>query len=210
MNYNLISGDTVMMGYCVSVSLYLYKKLSNMEEKVTEFNITVPWLERKIVKINKVGKTELILEHFDERCFPSIDNFNCPWRLLSEEDKNVKRYVKGKFTDVCDRLEMNVTPGVEYISDERSNKTLHIDIIGVKVTPDTSNKIYKKYVNELGYKRFNITSINERFPDGHGDFESTDFIYDEHGYYPKDENGNSIIKEWTYRYDSYYYFYKEI
>ena len=151
-----------------------------MEEKVTEFNITVPWLERKIVKINKVGKTELTLEHFDERCFPSIDNFNCPWRLLSEEDKNVKRYVRGEFTDVCDRLEMNVTPGVEYISDERSNKTLHIEVIGIKVTPDTNNDIYRKYVNELGYKRFNITSLNERFPDGHGDFESIDYIYDEH------------------------------
>ena len=105
---------------------------------------------------------------------------------------------------------MNVTPGVEYISDERSNKTLHIEVIGIKITPDTNNDVYRKYVNELGYKRFNITSLNERFPDGHGDFESIDYIYDENGYFPKDENGNSITKEWTYRYDSYYYFYKEI
>ena len=32
MSYNLISGDTVKMGHCVSVSLYLYKKLSNYEK----------------------------------------------------------------------------------------------------------------------------------------------------------------------------------
>ncbi len=181
-----------------------------MEEKVTEFNITVPWLERKIVKINKVGKTELTLEHFREDCFLCIDNFTYPWRTLSEFEKNAKRYMLGKFTETCDKLEMNVIPGVEYISDERSNKTLHIEVIGIKVTPDTLNDIYRKYVNEGGYKRFNITQIEERYPDGHGDFENTDFVYDEHGYYPKDENGNSIIKEWTYRYDSYYYFYKEI
>ena len=181
-----------------------------METKTTEFNILVPWLERKIVKINKVGKTELTLEHVRKDDFLCIDNFNCPWRMLSEEDKEVKRYVRGQFTEVCDRLEMNTTPGIEYISDERSDKTLHIEVIGIKITPDTSSEIYRKYVNELGYKRFNITSLSERFPDGHGDFESTDFIYDEHGYFPKDENGNSIIKKWSYRYDSYYYFYKEI
>jgi len=180
-----------------------------MEEKVTEFNITVPWLERKIVKINKVGKTELTLEHVRED-YLSIDNFTYPWRTLSEFEKNSKRYMLGKFTETCDKLEMNVIPGVEYLSDERSNKTLHIEVIGIKVTPDTNNDIYRKYINELGYKRFNITSLSERFPDGHGDFEQTDFVYDEHGYYPKDENGNSITKTWTYRYDSYYYFYKEI
>jgi len=181
-----------------------------METKVTEFVITYPWLERKIVKINKVGKTELVLEHFRKDCYPSIDNFNCPWRLLTEKEKNTRRYIGDKFTEVCDKQEINVIPGIEYISDDRSDINLHIEVIGVKSTPETSDKIYKKYIDELGYERFNITSISERYLDGHGDFENTDFVYDEHGNYPKDENGNSIVRKWTYKYDCYYYFYKVI
>lgn len=181
-----------------------------METKVTEFTITHPWIERKVVKINKVGKTELTLENIRMDLDMSIENFNCPWRLLSKEEQETKRYIGDKFTEVCDREEINVIPGIEYVSDERCNNNIHIEVIGVKITPETRPEIYKKYENELGYKKFNITSITERYLDGHGDFESTDFIYDGHGNYPKDENGNNIVKKWTYKYDCYFYFYKII
>ena len=181
-----------------------------MEEKVTEFNITVPWLERKIVKINKEGKTDLVLKNVKDENHLNIDNYNYPWHLLTEEDQETKRYVCGKFTKVCDRLEMNVTPGLEYIADDNSDKVLHLEVIGVKITPDNAKEIREKYSERNGYERFNISSITERHPDGHGDWEYTDHIYDENGYYPVDENGNPIIKKWSYKYDRYVYFYKVI
>lgn len=181
-----------------------------MEEKVTESSINFPWLERKVVKINKVGKTELILKNASLDWGLIIQNFNCPWRLLSKKDQETRRYIGDKFTEVCDRLEINTIPGVEYMSDERLNTELHIEIIGIKVTPEIADKIYEKYIEEQGYKNFNISCLIERHPDGHGDFEFTNFVYDDHGNYPKDENGNDVVKEWTYRYDVYDYFYKEI
>lgn len=181
-----------------------------MEEKVTEFNIKVPWLTRRIVKINKEGKTDLVLKNVKDENYLSIDNYNCPWHLLTKEDQEIKRYVCGKFTEVCDRLEMNVAPGLEYIADDNSNKVLHLEVIGVKITPDNDKEIREKYSERNGYKRFNISSITERHPDGHGDWEDTERIYDENGNYPVDENGNSIIKKWSYKYDKYVYFYKVI
>ena len=180
-----------------------------MEIKVTESNPNVPWLTRKIIKINKTGKTELILEHVHPKCYLSIGNYACPWHLLTEEEKDTRRYIEDKFTEVCDRLEMNVVPGVEIITDEDNGIDLHIEVVGEKVNPDNERDVYMKYIKD-GYDRFNITSINERYPDGHGDYERTDFIYDRYGNYPKDADGNSIIEKWTYRYDRYMYFYKVI
>ena len=173
-----------------------------MERKTTEYDIRVPHLMREIIKINKVGKTELVLEHVHNVKYFSIDNFNCPWRLLTKKEQESRRYVYDKFTESCDKRAINVQPGLEYISNENSGKTLHIEIIGIKLTPGMD---YSQF-----YKDGYISSIVERYLDGHGEFENTNYIYDENGYYPVDEEGNTIQKKWSYRYDMYAYFYKVI
>ena len=99
---------------------------------------------------------------------------------------------------------MNVIPGLEYVSNENSNTTLHLEVIGIKRTNDNNSKI-KEYENN-GYNRFNISGLIERYPDGHGEFEYTDYIYDENGNYIKGRER----EKWSYRYDSYVYLYKVI
>ena len=126
----------------------------------------------------------------------------CPLKPLTKKEQESRRYVYDKFTESCDKREINVQPGLEYISNENSGKTLHIEIIGIKLTPGMD---YSQF-----YKDGYISSIVERYLDGHGEFENTNYIYDENGYYPVDEEGNTIQKKWSYRYDMYAYFYKVI
>lgn len=175
-----------------------------MERKTTELDIRVPHLTREIIKLNKVGKTDVVLEHVHKHGYMSIDNFNCPYRLMSRQDQSARRYVGDKFTESANEREMNVIPGLEYVSNENSNTTLHLEVIGIKRTNDNNSKI-KEYENN-GYNRFNISGLIERYPDGHGEFENIDYIYDENGNYIKGREG----EKWSYRYDSYVYLYKLI
>ena len=175
----------------------------NMNSKITS-------PKTKIVGINKVGRTELVLDRIVETKSMCIDNFNCPFNLLTPDEQDARRYIGDKFTETCDRYELNVRPGVEYVYDDKSDKTVRIEVVGIKITPDTESDVFEEYTGQRGYKMFNVFSIIERYPDGHGDWENTDYIYDEHGEYIRDEEGNSIHKKWSYRFNKYMYFYKEI
>ena len=174
-----------------------------MEHKVLNYSINYPNITMEMTKINKVGKTDVVLPKYDTRRSMAIDNFALPYYTLTEEEQGARRYANGKFTELCDKQEMNVVPGIVYYADSEKGVDLHIEVIGVKDKLGESS--YKEF-REKGYKEFNITSYIERYPDGRGEFEFTDFVYDENGYYCKDTDGNCKI--WSYRYDRYSYYYK--
>ena len=176
-----------------------------MEHKVLNYSIKYPNITMEMVKINKVGKTDVVLPKYDTRRGMAIDNFALPYYTLTREEQLSRRYVNGKFTEVCDRQEMNVVPGIVYYSDSEKGVDLHIEVIGVK---DELGKESEKEFRKRGYDCFKITSYTERYPDGHGEFEFTDFVYDENGNTCKDTDGNR--KSWSYRYDRYSYYYKVI
>ena len=176
-----------------------------MEHKILNHSINHPNITIEMVKINKVGKTDVVLPKYDTRRGMAIDNFALPYYTLTREEQLSRRYVNGKFTEVCDRQEMNVVPGIVYYSDSEKGVDLHIEVIGVK---DELGKESEKEFRKRGYDCFKITSYTERYPDGHGEFEFTDFVYDENGNTCKDIDGNR--KSWSYRYDRYSYYYKVI
>lgn len=174
-----------------------------MEHKILNHSINHPNITIEMVKINKVGKTDVVLPKYDSRWSMEIDNFALPYDTLSEKEQGTRRYVNGKFTELCDRREINVVPGIVYCADSEKGVDLHIEVIGVK---NELGKSSDREFSEKGYKWFNITSYTERYPDGHGEFEFTDFVYDEDGNTCKDADGKS--KFWSYRYDRYSYYYK--